>query len=320
MRTRTTVLSIAAFVVAAAGLATACSRDSTTINSPELRKLAQPGLDPPGNGHTQDLDGLPDLVVNTATTAHSWVVRQEEFVAGECSVEEGNIPTGSHKSLRFSVRIDNLGTADLYVGDPLRHMDPNGDGDYSDADGLFEFATCHKHFHFRNYARYDLLPLRADGTLGTPIQAKKRGFCMLDTSPAQNANGQPGPSQYLYCGNQRFHGNQGISRNWGDEYEKNLPGQVFVLDDPAEPAPPGRYVVRVTANPAFAETPGQPCPVKDAQGMCHMFAELSYANNVGDVVIEIPDRVGRIGVGPGQGDFAESLDSHHHPEVHGGGH
>jgi hypothetical protein len=317
MRTRT-VVAIAGFVVGAAALAAACGRDAKSISSPEVRRLSQPGLDPPGNGHSQDLDGLPDLVVKTDVLEHSWVVRDEDFVAGECSVEEGNIPTGTHKTLRFSVRIDNLGTADLYVGDPLKHMDPNGDGDYSDSDGLFEFATCHKHFHFRNYARYDLLPVLPDGSLGTPIQAKKRGFCMLDTSPAENPTGQPGPSQYLYCGNKVFHGNQGISVNWGDEYEKNLPGQLFVLDDPSEPAPPGRYMIRVIANPPFAETPGQPCPVKDAQGFCHMFAELNYDNNVGFAPVEIPDHPGKLGVGPGTGNFQESLDRFHHPEAYHG--
>ena len=37
---------------------------------------------------------------------------------------------------------------------------------------------------------------------------------------------------------------------------------------------------------------------------------------VGEVVIEIPDRVGRTGYGPGAGQFKEELDAYHHPEGH----
>jgi len=154
------------------------------------RAFNNPWIEPGGN-HTQDLDGTPDLVVDASMLASSWVAREEDFVAGECSVEEGNIPTGTHRSLRFSVLIVNESDADLYVGDPLKHMDPNGDGNYADQDGLFEFASCHAHFHFRNYAKYELLRVNADGSLGSPVQSRKRGFCMLDTTPSVSDNSPP---------------------------------------------------------------------------------------------------------------------------------
>jgi hypothetical protein len=79
---------------------------------------------------------------------------------------------------------------------------------------------------------------------------------------------------------------------------------------------PGDYIIRITANPAFAPKRGEVCPAVDAQGLCHMFKEASYANNVGDVRIQIPDRVGRTGYGPGAGQYKEELDSAHHPEAH----
>jgi hypothetical protein len=244
-------------------------------------------------------------------------VREEDFVAGQCSVEEGNIPTGTHRSLRFSVLIENQGDADLYVGDPLKHMDPNGDGDFADQDGLFEFASCHKHFHFRNYAKYELLRVNPDGSLGTPVQSRKRGFCMLDTTPTRTDETAPKGRFYMSCGNLTLHGNQGISTGFGDEYVKQLPGQLFLLTDPNEPVAPGNYIIRVTANPPFAQKAGEVCPVKDALGLCHMFAEKRYDNNVGEVQIVIPDRVGRTGYGPGAGQYKEELDSAHHPEAHG---
>lgn len=301
-------------IVALAALLAACEAPQGTVadaTPPEEARLAA----------AQDLEGMPDLVVDTRTIASSWVVLEETFVDGQCSVEEGNIPTGVHRSLRFSVLVENRGDADLYVGDPLEHMDPNGDGDFSDADGLFEFASCHAHFHFRNYATYELIPIAADGSRGTPVQARKRGFCMLDTTPSQSQGQPPRPRFYNSCGTLTRSGNQGISAGWGDIYQKHLPGQLFLLTDPNEPVAPGRYVIRIVANPPFVPAAGEVCPARDPQGLCHMFAESDYANNVGEVLIEVPDRVGRTGFGPGAGQYkGESLDSWHHPEAtHGGG-
>jgi len=302
----------ARFGIAAAAAAVvfaACERVSQQITAPAAPEA-------PRHAAQQDLDGTPDLVVNTNVLASSWNVREEDFVQGQCSVEEGNIPTGTHKSLRFSVLIENHGDADLYVGDPLKHMDPNGDGNFSDQDGLFEFASCHKHFHFRNYAKYELLRINPDGSLGTPVQSRKRGFCMLDTTPTVTENAVPKAGYYQNCGNLTLHGNQGISTGFGDEYVKQLPGQLFLLTDPNEPVAPGNYIIRVTANPPFAQKAGEVCPVKDSLGLCHMFAETRYDNNVGEVQIVIPDRVGRTGYGPGAGQYKEELDSAHHPEAH----
>ena len=302
-----TVLGLGAAALLVAGTVTACDRAAGGLAAPERVSQAA----------SQDLVGTPDLVVDTRAIASSWVVREEDFVDGQCSVEEGNIPTGTHKSLRFSVLINNLGDADLYVGDPLAHMDPNGDGSFADQDGLFEFASCHAHFHFRNYATYEILRVNPDGSLGAPVQARKRGFCMLDTTPWAHNGTAPKAPYYLNCGNLTVHGNQGVSTGYGDMYHKSLPGQLFLLSDPKEPVPPGRYVIRITANPPFVQTRGEVCPAKDSKGFCHMFKEASYDNNVGEVIIEVPDRVGRTGYGPGAGQFKEELDATHHPEAHG---
>ena len=140
---RKTATKFGIAAVAAAVLFAACERAASELTAPA--EVAGPRA-----AAQQDLVGTPDLVVDAATLASSWVVREEEFFEGQCSVEEGNIPTGVHRSLRFSVLVVNTGDADLYVGDPLKHMDPNGDGNFADQDGLFEFASCHAHLHFRN--------------------------------------------------------------------------------------------------------------------------------------------------------------------------
>ena len=118
----------------------------------------------------------------------------------------------------------NIGDANVYVGSPLAHMDPNGDGDFSDQDGLFEFATCHEHFHFQHYAEYRLID-----AAGKTWKSAKRGFCMLDTDP-YNVNNGDGTWNYRNCGSVERDGFQGISDGWADTYVFKLGGQYFVLD------------------------------------------------------------------------------------------
>ena len=274
-------------LIALATFAGACaSPDSTAVLAPPTRALT---------AHTQDLTGVPDLIVDAAKLASSWVV-YDEFVPGDaCSAIEGEVPEGDHRLLRFTVTTPNIGTADVYVGDPNEHVRNN--------DGLFEFATCHAHFHFRNYATYELFPV-VNGSPGTAIMAAKRGFCMLDITPYD----APKSWYYRNCGRPaipslglpEIAGNQGISVGWGDTYVKFLPGQYFVVDG----LPAGEYLIRITVNPPFAAVAGEPCPAVDGAGKCHMFVESDYSNNVGEVLITLPaNRPGKQGWGPGGNDL-----------------
>ena len=247
-----------------------------------------------------DLTGLPDLIVDEKATANNWLVRVEDLPATFCSVEEGNIIPGTRKVIRFSVTTPNIGDADVFVGDPLAHMDPNGDGDTRDQDGLFEFASCHNHFHFQHYATYRLL-----GEDGTEWKAAKRGFCMLDTDPYNTGNGD-GTWQYRSCGTTTRSGHQGISAGWADTYMFFLAGQFFVLDggDHQPVVPPGSYIIEVHVNPPYAADKKGNCPFArdEATKLCHQFAESNYANNIGRVRVQIPDHPGRDGYGPLKGD------------------
>lgn len=267
-------------------------------DAPDPQRLVLP--DGPSFAFDQDLEGLPDLIVDRLELAASWVVYEETFAEGSCTVIEGGFPPGTYRTLRFTVKTPNIGDADVFIGDPNRHIDPNGDGDYGDSDGLFEFAECHNHFHFRNYATYEILPVLADGRLGKAIQARKRGFCMIDVDPYRS---DIPPQSFVYssCGAPDRPGFQGISTGWADEYFKWLSGQFFLLNDPVEPIPPGEYVIRIHVNPPFRARRGEPCPAKDARGLCHMFAESNYDNNVAEARVTVPDRVGRTGFGPGSG-------------------
>lgn len=237
--------------------------------------------------------GLPDLIVRSDVLRDHWVVRIEDLPAEFCSVEEGGITPGTRKLIRFTVTTPNIGTADIFVGDPNEHI--------AAGDGLFEFASCHNHYHFRHYALYQLI----DPNTGFVWKAAKRGFCMLDTDPNPQWIGGPvpGPGQYRNCGAVGIPGNQGISAGWADTYNLHLGGQYFVLDggDGQPEVPAGDYILRITVNPPFVAKRNEPCPFVDSNGFCHQLPESNYDNNVGQVTINIPNRPGKTGVGPEAG-------------------
>ncbi len=236
--------------------------------------------------------GLPDLIVDTDMLQRQWVVRDEKLDASFCSVIEGGVQPGLRRLVRFTVMTPNIGDADISIGDPREH--------FAADDGLFEFATCHAHFHFRNYAIYELI----DPRTGKVWRAAKRGFCMLDTDPipASENDEQPRQPTYRSCGTLTAAGNQGISEGWIDTYRFFLGGQYFVLDggDGQDPVPPGDYLIRITANPPYKPKGKQePCRFLDAAtGFCHALEESDYTNNVGEVLITIPEHPGQTGVGP----------------------
>lgn len=254
---------------------------------------AAPHANVRGAGSTGVGSGVPDLIVRSDVLRNHWLVRIEDLPAEFCSVEEGGITPGVHALLRFTVTTPNIGTGDIAVGDPNDHIAAN--------DGLFEFATCHNHYHFRHYALYELI----DPNTGFVWRAAKRGFCMLDTDPNPQWLDGPvsGPFEYRNCGAVGIPGHQGISAGWSDTYNFHLGGQYFVLDggDGQPDVPPGEYIIRITVNPPFIPHSGEPCPHLDSVGFCHQLPESDFTNNIGETTVNIPDRPGRTGVGPEKG-------------------
>jgi hypothetical protein len=243
----------------------------------------------------------PDLIVRGDILAQQWVVRDEE-IGRVCSAEEGNVEPGVRRIMRFTVMTPNIGTADVHIGDPNVHVAAN--------DGLFEFASCHQHYHFRHYALYELI-----GANGKVWRAAKRGFCMLDTDPNPAYYGQaPRAGQYRSCGAIGIPGNQGVTAGWADTYRFTLAGQYFVLDggDGQAPVPSGNYRIRITVNPAFTAAKGEPCPATDTNGKCHQIAEGDYSNNSVEVPVFVPSHPGREGAGPLAGNTEAALEDRCH--------
>src|SRR5207245_10146859 len=147
----------------------------------------------PQFAHDQDLVGTPDLIVDAQRLADSWVIYDQNLPSTLCSVQEGGVTPGVRRVLRFTVTTPNIGNADVFIGDPLEHVANN--------DGLFEFASCHNHFHFRHYATYELL----DANTGKVWRAAKHGFCMIDVTPWQS-DGGVGSWVYRICGTKTTHG------------------------------------------------------------------------------------------------------------------
>jgi hypothetical protein len=91
----------------------------------------------------------PNLIVRSDVLGSQWVVRDENISATACSAIEGDVTPGLRTLVRFTVMTPNIGNQDIFVGDPNEHVAAN--------DGLFEFASCHNHYHFRHYALYELV-------------------------------------------------------------------------------------------------------------------------------------------------------------------
>lgn len=173
-----------------------------------------------------DNGGKPDLVVDPQRFISQMEIVDRLFNEGSCAVEEEVVGgTGYRRILRFDTVVLNSGDGDLVVGD---RSDPNNP--YAE---WFFFATCHGHFHIRDFSNYELLT--NDRTV--VVAAQKGGFCFEDSLKYDG-----GKSNGYNCG---F---QGITSGWGDWYFKQLTGQWIDITG----VPEGDYIVRVTVNAAGA--------------------------------------------------------------------
>jgi hypothetical protein len=121
--------------------------------------------------------------------------------------------------------------------------------------GRFVFHQEHLHYHFEDYANYELRRLLPNGQpdmspQGVAAPGGKASFCLIDydpDGPPQHPVYSEAHPLYLSCaaGVTAGVGFQGISPGWKDTYVSSLDGQQILIDD----VPDGRYAVVVTADP-----------------------------------------------------------------------
>jgi len=186
---------------------------------------------------------LPNLIPIVANPQ----IQERTFGAASCEVTEGCTVAGNRRLLRFDLTTPNIGAADLYLGSPTAAGRPAG---------MFEFGTCHNHWHLRGYADYRLVT--GDGReVG---RGHKQSFCLLDSGRYMGIGPDLPAAMRYHCGN------QGIHAGWMDIYGRHLDCQYIDITG----VPPGHYRIRAQIN------------------VERVVAESSYADNEVYYPIEIP--------------------------------
>ncbi|MFO0550608.1 MAG: lysyl oxidase family protein [Polyangiaceae bacterium] len=188
-------------------------------------------------------DPLPDLVINAERLADEVLFDEINVDASSCSYVESCVGgLGARKIMRFSVEAINQGQVTLNIPQPNTRPD------------LFEYSSCHGHFHYSGFAAYELL----DQEGNVVVTGRKQAFCMEDT-----AQYHLGPN--IGCNKLYTCEEQGIQAGWSDLYGNGLDCQWLDITD----VPAGDYQLRVTLNPG------------------HQFEELTLDNNAATVPVTI---------------------------------
>jgi len=158
----------------------------------------------------------PDLRLNPFTLASSMYATVLN-TDNECLINEGCLKgVGRRDIIRFTTRIENIGTQDYFIGDPQEQP------------GQYTYDNCHNHYHYDGYAQYSLYD-----TYGQHIPiGNKNGFCVLDISC-------PSEDMYQYTCDY-----MGISAGCFDEYDSGIDCQWMDITD----VPDGDYVFVAIVN------------------------------------------------------------------------
>jgi len=126
--------------------------------------------------------------------------------------------------------------------------------------GSFEFHLNHNHWHFDDFAKYELEPLAG----GAPIPDTKQTFCIAETDyfggNTHAAKRRTYPTSN--CGKDKL---QGLGPGWGDRYPYYVSGQEIAIGT----VPAGYYCLRSTADPL------------------EVIEEMNDGNNVGAITISL---------------------------------
>jgi hypothetical protein len=153
----------------------------------------------------------PDLTMSSSALQSSMTMSTVNITDVCAPVEGCTGGLGQRYVIRFTTRIENIGTTDYYIGSP--NAQPQ----------MFNTNNCHGHAHYSGYADYILFD--QDGN-AIPV-GFKNGFCVIDVGCFPGNTGQFGCS------------NMGISKGCYDVYSSgttcnwidvtNVPAGTYTL-------------------------------------------------------------------------------------------
>jgi hypothetical protein len=116
--------------------------------------------------------------------------------------------------------------------------------------GTFVFHPAHNHWHFEDFARYQLRSINPDGSTGPVIATtEKVSFCMIDTTTIDSTLPYFGMGLSHSCGQTA---RQGVKVGMGDTYSASLPDQYIDITS----IPDGTYRLLTIADPNTLARPG----------------------------------------------------------------
>ncbi|CAF4561010.1 unnamed protein product [Rotaria sp. Silwood2] len=176
----------------------------------QIRSLS----DPPSTEHPNDAD---QLMLVSGLEAN--MIQYKYFTNDSCELDEPCIGNaGWRRVLMFDSSDENVGGANLLIGEIYQVLD-----DYTQVHasvtnhGLYEYDTCHRHYHFTHYGSF---------TFGNSDPTKgKRAFCLISTGRQANAEWSSLWSPFYSCTY------QGCTPGWTDTYQAGIPCQWIDITD-----------------------------------------------------------------------------------------
>lgn len=174
----------------------------------------------------------------------------------DLQIGDPDSPDQGDRALRFSISTMNVGQHALEL-----FGDPAGSAEELDAYqcviwteerlcdqrepvGTMAFHLEHLHWHFQDFARYELRVVVDDEVDMSPnglvAGGDKVSFCLVDSGPAEEGP-RDHPRWYVGC----LGALQGITPGWQDTYHHGLPDQQIIIDA----VPDGVYELLVRINP-----------------------------------------------------------------------
>jgi hypothetical protein len=211
------------------------------------------------------ISGVPPIPSNPT----GWRWTSQQAMSNSCYLDE-TLTYGSTRCLRFSNDIRNLGPGPMtlrfrydrnWVTACLMQQEIEVIGGTPiDRDaGPCIFHPQHAHFHYQNFAVYQLYAVGQDGlpSASSLLRSNKVGFCTVDVDDysfgAPSSNQRPRHYTFPTCNvpnniptnNPAVWEYMGISPGWGDVYTWDLPVQYIDVTS----VPDGVYEVVSRANP-----------------------------------------------------------------------